>query len=578
MRGTDCTLSEFNVVVVWHTQQHCADVQRPNSVIHATAHSVKRHRRSKMRHGSVLLMISIALAVSDVHGSVVPATAASRVEWSNWDGLESCFAAKYVQPSSEEQIRQAIASASSVRVAGAGHSFSPIVLTANPNGVILQLDAMNKPISITPLQANDSVATSWVPGNASMPASGPAAVQVEAGMRVHELNSFLTQNGLSLENTGAIAIQSVAGATSTSTHGTGKELGSMATSLLSLTIVLANGSIIETNATRRPDIFGVARVGLGALGVISRVTVRAVPLFKLRRITTPYSLSEFLPWVYPTAFEQFSRMQWYFTPRTDAATLLLREPVPFSTPTVDCWNTSQWQSVWIDPATDDLSAPLPATSAPVDSAALQLTPEGYAPLPTWPVPPRRTAVSKHGSAAQSPPQPSGPSVVCTDLAFRTLAHEADDYDLYEEMEIFVPLNASQTLIEALIAFQNNSVPPPQDPAWAPYGLFTGMRYVAGDDIPLSMMHGRDTGVVSFITLGNHSITGPPAVFEHYAKQLEQDGRALGGRFHWGKMNWANTADVRAGWGDAVLDAFLAVQRELDPKGFFLNDYLRQRLL
>jgi L-gulonolactone oxidase len=502
------------------------------------------------------------------------------LEWSNWDRLETCTPARFVQPSSEEEIATAIAGAPSVRVAGAGHSFSPIVLTTS-TGVILQLDAMRKPISIRPL-GSELVAGTWTPGNESYPASGPAAVQVQAGMRVHELNTFLASKGLALENSGAIAIQSVAGATSTSTHGTGRSLGSMATSLLGLTVVLANGTVIETNATARPDIFQVARVGLGALGVISRVTVRAIPLYKLRRVATPYGLKEFLPWVYPSAYRKFERMQWYFTPLTDSATMLLRQPVPFDEPIVDCWNTSQWQSAWVDPATDDLSARIPASTDRVAAGSLVLTPEGFSPV----TPPRLAAAISntradnewHTNASTSVPKPSGPSVICTDLAYRTLAHETDDYDLYEEMEIFVPLSSSQALIEGLIAFQNSSAPPPQDPAWAQYSLFTGMRYVAADDIPLSMMHGRDTGVVSFITLGNHSITGPPAVFEHYAKQLEQDGRDLTGRFHWGKMNWATTKDVRAGWGEAALDTFLAVQQELDPTGVFLNQYLKERLL
>jgi len=502
------------------------------------------------------------------------AAAASAAEWYNWNRLQTCSPALYVQPSSESEVVDIINKARSkgqaIKVVGAGHSFSGITLTS---GVMLQLDNMRDPISVRG-------GPGWVAGSPSRPASGSATAEVQAGMRVHELNSFLAGKGLALENTGAIAIQSIAGATSTSTHGTGRDIGSMATGIVGLRLVLANGTVMDASATSNAGVFRVARVGLGALGVLVRVSVRVVPLFKLRRTATPYSLSAMLPWVYPTAFRRWPRMQWYYTPRTDSATLLLREVVPFDTPTVDCWNASQL--LWVDPSAQLAPGPVMESQdrGPGFRRRTVSTPEGRGPaetgVPLSEAPAHWAAADLSGRGAD--PVPSGPSVQCVDLSYRALAHETDDYDLYEEMEMFVDVNDSQALIERFVAEENRTAAPGRGgDAWAEYSLFTGMRYVAEDDIPLSMMHGRQTGVVSFIALGNHTVTAAPSVFAAYARQLEATAASQRGRWHWGKMNWATAADTRRQYPAEALAAFLEVRAALDPEGLFLDDYLRQRL-
>lgn len=516
---------------------------------------------------SLLSVAAAGLACCSASGATSSQSAAA--EWFNWNTLQHCEPWTFSRPTTEGQVadlvRAATAGGHRVKTVGAGHSFSAITLT---DGLMLQLDALDAPLSVTPLDPS----APWTPGSPSKPASGSAAVQIQAGMRVHVLNSFLASKGLALENTGAIALQSVAGATSTSTHGTGRSLGSMATSILGLRLVLANGTTLDASANQNPQVFRVARVGLGALGVIVRVTVRAVPLFKLRRTATPYSLKEFLPWVYPQAFNRWERMQWYFTPRTDSATLLLREVVPFDTPIVDCWNGSS-RLAWRDPfaGQDDAWLERPVAS----SVGVVTGPEG----PT-PVVPLAAGSQRGASSSEAAPVPTGPSVECVDLSYRALAHQTDDYDLYEEMEIFVDTNASQGLIEEFIAFQD-STPLPAQPTgsqpWAPFSLFTGMRYVAQDDIPLSMMNGRSTAVISFITLGNHTHPADPATFAHFAEQLERMGSAEDGRWHWGKMNWATSADTTRVYPNEAVEQFLELRAQLDPTGAFLDDYLVQRL-
>lgn len=137
-----------------------------------------------------------------------------------------------VHPQTEEEVIEAVTSASkmgaSIKTVGAGHSFSAIPLS---EGVMLQLDALKSVLSVA--DRGDGK-----PG---------ADVTVQAGIRVYELNNALLAKQLALPNTGAIAQQSIAGATQTSTHGTGKHLGSMATTIVGMRLVLANGTVLDVS-------------------------------------------------------------------------------------------------------------------------------------------------------------------------------------------------------------------------------------------------------------------------------------------------------------------------------------------
>lgn len=181
-----------------------------------------------------------------------------------------------------------------IKVVGAGHSFSSIPLTddeAKTPSVMVNLDKLNRVLQLPRSTGQDST------------------VLVEAGIRVHDLNDALLAAGWALENTGAIAEQSVAGATQTGTHGTGKGLGSMSSQITELALLLANSTVINVSATTRTDVFDAARVGLGALGIVVAVRLHVVPAFKLKRVAMPYSLSALLEDL-PRLTLQYDRLQW----------------------------------------------------------------------------------------------------------------------------------------------------------------------------------------------------------------------------------------------------------------------------
>src|SRR6185437_2159994 len=168
-----------------------------------------------------------------------------------------------------DEVVKASAEGLTIRMAGTGHSFTPTVCT---DGVLL------RPEGLTAIRSIDADA---------------GLVTVEAGCPLRKLNEELFANGLSLTNMGDIQVQTVAGATQTGTHGTGKASGGMAAQIAGLELVLADGSIVTCSAEQgSADLFAAARVGLGALGLLTAVTFRVEPAFLLHAREEPMRWSE----------------------------------------------------------------------------------------------------------------------------------------------------------------------------------------------------------------------------------------------------------------------------------------------
>ncbi|NEB06688.1 FAD-binding protein, partial [Streptomyces sp. SID13726] len=160
-----------------------------------------------------------------------------------------------------------------LRAGGAGHSFTPAAVT---DGLLLDLDR----VGLVERIARGTGA----PGEADADA---ILVTVGAGIRLHRLNEALAAAGLAMRNLGDIDRQSIAGAISTGTHGTGAGLGGLATQVRGVRVVGADGEVREATATRDPDLFEVSRLGLGVTGVLSAVTLEVVPAFLLRAQEEP---------------------------------------------------------------------------------------------------------------------------------------------------------------------------------------------------------------------------------------------------------------------------------------------------
>src|SRR4051794_24984387 len=172
------------------------------------------------------------------------------------------------RPLSRGELARAVAEGPGpVRVAGAGHSFSAAATT---DGTLLSLDALARVLDADR-------------------ASG--LVRVEAGIRLHALSAELHSRGLAMPNLGDIDVQSLAGALSTGTHGTGARLPNLSGQVAAVELVLADGSERTLDGG---DALRAARVGLGALGVIAAVTLRCVPAFRLHAVDRPLPLDDVL--------------------------------------------------------------------------------------------------------------------------------------------------------------------------------------------------------------------------------------------------------------------------------------------
>ncbi|HST33613.1 MAG TPA: FAD-binding protein, partial [Solirubrobacteraceae bacterium] len=195
-------------------------------------------------------------------------------QWRNWTGDQRCTPAVRERPGSEGELSAALARAgaggSRVRAVGAGHSFSEIACSED---TLLSLERMSGVLDVDR-------------------ASG--LVRVQAGITINALSRQLDAHGLAMENLGDIDVQSIAGAISTATHGTGARLRNISSQVAALKLVLADGSAIECDGEREPEVFAAARVGLGALGVVAEVTLRCVPAFTLRGIDEPAPLAQTL--------------------------------------------------------------------------------------------------------------------------------------------------------------------------------------------------------------------------------------------------------------------------------------------
>src|SRR5215217_468962 len=193
-------------------------------------------------------------------------------EWRNWAGDQVCRPFQLLRPRDRDELASAVASAAgegrAISVAGSGHSFTEAAMT---DGTMIDLGALSGLIDADR-------------------ASG--LVRVAGGTVLADLNQQLHGLGLAMENLGDIDRQTIAGSISTGTHGTGARLPNISSQVAAIELVLADGSVRELDADG--DLLRAARIGVGALGAISALTLRCVPAFILDRVDSPRPREEVL--------------------------------------------------------------------------------------------------------------------------------------------------------------------------------------------------------------------------------------------------------------------------------------------
>ena len=230
--------------------------------------------------------------------------------WTNWSGSITASPQQLSTPAGEAELIALVARANrdglTIRVAGAGHSFVPLCAS---DGLLLSLDGLQ---GVVKTDRSALRATVW------------------AGSKIHQLGEPLLAAGMALENQGDIDRQAIAGAISTGTHGTGPGIGSMSTQVAGLRIITASGEIVECSAEREPDIFQSAKLSLGTFGVLSQITLRLLPAYRLHERTWVAAFDECMSRLdeHIAATRHF---EFFWSPREDACAMKSLQPTTTET-------------------------------------------------------------------------------------------------------------------------------------------------------------------------------------------------------------------------------------------------------
>ncbi|MGH3322096.1 MAG: D-arabinono-1,4-lactone oxidase [Streptosporangiaceae bacterium] len=424
--------------------------------------------------------------------------------WRNWARTQEARPVRVEWSTRGEDVAGTVKRAARdglpVKPAGSGHSFTGASVT---DGVMLRLDRMNRIVRAD----RDS-----------------GLVTVEAGMPLHRLAPLLDAHGLAMENLGDIDRQTIAGAISTGTHGTGTRLGGLATQVHGLEIVLADGSLVRCSADERPDLFAAARIGLGALGVITAVTLRCVPAFVLHAAERPMPLEEVLERADELA-DAADHFEFYWFPYSSSVLTKRNDRVPPGEPLRP---VPRWR-YWLD---DEI----------VSNGALGLACRVGTRAPS--VVPRvnRLATRLLGAREYS------------DVSYRVFA--SPRRVVFRESEWAVPRDVVVDVVREIrrwTARSEHRIPFPVEVRWA-----------AADDIWLSTAYRRDTAYVAV-----HQYHRLP--YEPYLRAVQDIAASAGGRPHWGKLHWLDAEALRARYPRFA--DFAALRRRVDPEGIFANPYL-----
>ena len=424
--------------------------------------------------------------------------------WSNWAGNQRAEGVTVIEPRDAREVadavRRAAESGQRVKPIGAGHSFTGI---GKPRDVQLVLDYL------TGLRSVDRES---------------GIVTVEAGTRLHRLNELLAGEGLAMTNLGDIEVQTISGAVSTGTHGTGSRYGGIATQIVGLEMVLADGSLVTCSAEERAEIWSAARVGLGSLGVITAITLQTEPLFAIQAEEGPMPLDELLS-RFDELTEEYDHFEAYWFPHTDSTLTKrnTRRPLHQGLEPLSSWK--EW----------------------LDDEFLSNTVFGW----TIALGKRRSSLIRPLNRVAS--KALGTRVF-TDLSYKVFT--SPRRVRFCEMELAIPrANAVEAIQDVVKAVESSGMD---------ISFPVEFRVAAADDIPLSTASQRASAYLAF-----HLPAGVDCsdYFGLVADALD----VYEPRPHWGKLHDMDAEVLSRRY--PRFDEFVALRDSLDPGGVFTNDYL-----
>jgi FAD-linked oxidoreductase len=426
--------------------------------------------------------------------------------WVNWTGDQACRPAELARPDSREELAEVVAAAaaagSKVSVVGSGHSFTEAAMTG---GTMVRVEALAGVLDADP---------------------GSALVRVGGGTVLADLNEELARLGLAMENLGDIDRQTIAGAISTGTHGTGARLRNISAQVEGLELVLADGSVRHLSPGTEPELLRAARVGIGALGAIAAVTLRCVPAFTLDRVDSARPREEVLDRFQESA-DANDHFELFTFPYADSALVLERN------------------------RTAAPPRPRGRTAAYLNDVVLENWGLEALAATGRRLPRAIPALSRLAGRLAS----GGRTVDRSDRVFAN-----DRRVRFTEMEYGLPREHGPEAARRVVEWVRSN----RYPVFFPIE----MRVAAGDDALLSPSHQRETAYIAV-----HQYRGME--WRPYFEAVEEIMRSYGGRPHWGKRHFqtaSTLAPLYPRWS-----AFQRARDELDPVRTFSNEYAERVL-
>lgn len=421
--------------------------------------------------------------------------------WSNWAGNQQTGTVLLSKPQTESELQQVVQSAQAsgrrVKAVGSGHSFTAIAVSEE---VLVDLSDYDEIVAIDKINQT---------------------VTVQSGIQLSKLNQALYENSLAMQNLGDIAYQTIAGAISTSTHGTGAKFTGIANQVVALRIVLADSSIVECSANVNAQLFSCARVGLGALGLISTVTLKVVPVFNLAVIEEPMRVDDVLQNL-DLHVDSNDHFEFFWVPHTGWA--LTKRNNRNNLPVEPMSKMSHWYSKTL-------------MENYAFGAVCML---GRA---------RPSLIPKLAKAL-----PSSGRNEFSDASHKVFASKR--IIKFYEMEYAIPREACAEALNRVRRMVTDS------------GFFLNfpveVRFTAPDEIPLSTASNRESAYIAV-----HIYKGMNYV--PYFKEVESIMNSYQGRPHWGKLHSQSAATLASRYPQ--WDVFQAVRNQVDPQRMFSNQYL-----
>ena len=425
--------------------------------------------------------------------------------WTNWAGNQKSRPVIIEKPSTDAEvvsvIKRALSNKQRVKVVGSGHSFTGISV---PDEVMIDLTRMNRVVNVD---------------------HTGGVITVQAGIVLSELNAQLELHQLSMPNLGDVTYQTLAGAVSTSTHGTGLKRTGLAAQIRAFKLVAASGEVLACDPGQNAEIFHCGRVSLGALGVITEVTLNVVPAFNLGAVEQPMRISHVLD-NFAQLIEENDFFEFYWVPHTKWA---LTKANNVSTDAIDSpGRFATWYNKMF-----------------MENYAFGLLCRVGKLFPKL-IPKLATIL------------PSSGRVEYVNVSHRIFSSKR--LVKFYEMEYSIDL-------ESLVPALREVMQMVEDRGFT-ISFPVEVRCTGSDDIPLSTSTGRRSAYIAV-----HMFKG--SAYTEYFSAVETILRKYEGRPHWGKIHNLNANDISSLYPE--YQRFIEVRNQLDPEGVFTNDYLRRVL-